>query len=305
MFLFMSDDYFKIQKNGISLFQNTICYLGGSIFKVFCDNPITTYRQFLQENVKDNKGNFIDPKISITKTNNILLKSPFSFMFAGLKPRLFGVFFKSVPKFTFILGISSIIGEKESIQLLPATCASILSAPMINPIRMIEKQQRANLKCEGKEKKIFDIIKESSKKNFEPLFRGTSALICHSIMSSSLGLVGQPKLKKHIESQLIQNKISSFQSNLIASGCITPIYVLLTNPISRIEVIMHTNNIHNQPIPFLKAVKELIKDQQTFGLRGIFRGQTIGIIKGIFSLTMFHEGRLFLEKYFIKKNLLY
>ena len=149
----INNDYFKIQKNGISVFQNTLCYLGGSTFQVICDNPITTYRQFLQQNIKDTKGNFIDPKISFTRTNQILLKSPISFMVSGLKPRIFGVFFKSIPKFTFVVGISAIMGEKENIKLLPATIASILSAPIINPIRMIEKQQRLSLKSTGKQKK--------------------------------------------------------------------------------------------------------------------------------------------------------
>ena len=302
MYLIHNNDYFKIQKNGISLFQNTICYLGGSIFQVFCDNPITAYRQFLQQNIKDNKGKFIDPKLSVIKTNKIFLKSPLSFIFSGLKPRIIGVFFKSIPKFTFMVGISSIMGEKENIKLLPATIASILSAPLINPMRMIEKQQRTNLKHTGTQKKIYDIIKESSVKNFEPLFRGTSALMCHSVVSSALGLVGQPKIKKYIENKLIEKKISSFQSNLIASSCVTPLYVIMTNPISRIEVLMHTNNIKNKPVKFSEAVKDLIQDKRVFGLRGILRGQGIGIVKGIFSLTMFHEGRLFLENFFINYN---
>lgn len=298
----ITNDYFKIQKNGISVFQNTLCYLGGSTFQVICDNPITTYRQFLQQNIKDTKGNFIDPKISFTRTNQILLKSPISFMIAGLKPRIFGVFFKSIPKFTFVVGISAIMGEKENIKLFPATVASILSAPIINPIRMIEKQQRLSLKSTGKQKKIYEIIKESYRYRFEPLFRGTTALMCHSVISAGLGLIGQPEIKKYIEHKMIQNKISSFQANLIASACVTPMYVILTNPISRIEVMMHTNKIKEKPIKFSEAVKELIKDKNTFGLRGVFRGQGIGICKGIFSLTMFHEGRLFLEKHFKEHN---
>ena len=303
MYLIQNNDYFKIQKNGISLFQNIICYLGGSIFQVFCDNPITTYRQFLQQNIKDNTGKLIDPRISVINTNQIFLKYPLSFIFSGLKPRLIGVFLKSIPKFTFMVGISSLMGEKEDLKILPAIIASLLSAPLINPIRMIEKQQRKNLKYTGKQKNIYDIIKESSAKKYQPLFRGTSTLMCHSVVSSGLGLVGQPEIKKYIEKNLIEKKISSFQSNLIASSCITPIYVILTNPISRIEVLMHTNNIENKPIKFSEAVKDLIQDKKLFGLRGIARGQGIGIIKGIYSLTMFHESRIFLENFFINYNL--
>ena len=53
-----------------------------------------------------------------------------------------------------------------------ATAASILSAPFINPVRMIEKQQRAFLKQTGAEKPLMDIFREAAAKNFAPLFRG-------------------------------------------------------------------------------------------------------------------------------------
>ena len=39
-----------------------------------------------------------------------------------------------------------------------------------------------------------------------------------------------------------------------------------------------------------------------FGLAGIFRGQGIGIAKAIVSLTLFHEGRLFLARQFKERN---
>ena len=77
-----------------------------------------------------------------------------------------------------------------------ARLASILSAPFINPVRMIEKQQRAFLKQTGKEKPIMEIIAESKAKNFEPLFRGTVPLMGHSLASALLGLVGQPRLQR-------------------------------------------------------------------------------------------------------------
>ena len=38
------------------------------------------------------------------------------------------------------------------------------------------------------------------------------------------------------------------------------------------------------------------------GLSGVFRGQGIGIFKAIISLTLFHEGRLFLGRQFKEYN---
>ena len=39
-----------------------------------------------------------------------------------------------------------------------------------------------------------------------------------------------------------------------------------------------------------------------FGMRGIFRGQGIGIFKAVISLTLFHEGRIFLTERQIRLN---
>ena len=39
-----------------------------------------------------------------------------------------------------------------------------------------------------------------------------------------------------------------------------------------------------------------------FGLAGVFRGQGIGIAKAIVSLTLFHEGRIFLTKKLKERN---
>ena len=40
-----------------------------------------------------------------------------------------------------------------------------------------------------------------------------------------------------------------------------------------------------------------------FHLAGIFRGQGIGIAKAIVSLTLFHEGRIFITNQFKQHNL--
>ena len=43
-------------------------------------------------------------------------------------------------------------------------------------------------------------------------------------------------------------------------------------------------------------------DMSKFGLAGVFRGQGIGIAKAIVSLTLFHEGRLFITDQFKDYN---
>ena len=115
-----------------------------------------------------------------------------------------------------------------------ATAASILSAPFINPIRMIEKQQRAFFKTTGVEKPTLEILAEAKAKNFKPLFRGVFPLMGHSLASATLGLVGQPKLQKFIKKELgTKTALSGFATNLISSAVVSPIYVAVTNPLSR------------------------------------------------------------------------
>ena len=71
--------------------------------------------------------------------------------------------------------------------------------------------------------------------------------------------------------------------------------MVVTNPLSRLEVIMQTNSIKGNKIGVIDACKELIKDSNKFGMKGMFRGQGIGMAKAIVSLTLFHEGRMFLS----------
>ena len=51
----MNSDYFnKINKNGLTQFQTLIAYLGGSAYQTVIDNPITAYRQLVQQyNIQD------------------------------------------------------------------------------------------------------------------------------------------------------------------------------------------------------------------------------------------------------------
>jgi hypothetical protein len=297
-------EYFVVKPSGLSQFQAMSAYLGGSCFQTVCDNPITAYRQLVQQYAKDLNGNVVDPKLARTEAQAIFKTHPIGASMSGVGPRLVGVGFKRIPKFGILLGISFFMNEGESPGMVAATGASIFSAPFINPIRMIEKQQRAYFKQTGAVKPIMDIVKEAAAKNFTPLFRGTIPLMGHSLASATLGLVGQPRLQKYIQKEVGEKTgLGRGMTGLIASSAVSPIYVLVTNPLSRLEVIMQTNSITGKSISVMEAVNEVVKDSAKFGLRGIFRGQGIGIVKAVISLTLFHEGRMYLQDAFMNHNI--
>merc|ERR1719164_204236 len=148
-----------------------------------------------------------------------------------------------------------------------------------------------------------EILRESSAKYFMPLFRGTVPLMGHSLASAVLGLVGQPRLQKWVQKEVGGSGFfSQSATNLVASAVVSPIYVVVTNPLSRLEVIMQTNSIKGKSISTMEAIGEMAADMRKFGLSGVFRGQGIGIFKAIISLTLFHEGRLFLGRNFKEYN---
>jgi len=291
----MDSNYFKVQKNGVSPFQNFVCYLGGSAIQTVGDNPVTAYRQLVQQYAKNLAGETVAPAVASAEAKAVFYKSPVAASLSGLWPRLVGVLFKRVPKFGILLGYTTLTGDTGEPGFAAATAASILSAPFINPVRMIEKQQRAYLKQTGAEKPLMEIIKESAEKNYKPLFRGTVPLMGHSLASAILGLVGQPKLQKWVHKEVGSFGIGGSVANLIASAIVSPIYVIVTNPLSRLEVIMQTNSIKGNSISVFAAIKEITTDMATFGLKGVFRGQGIGIAKAIVSLSLFHEGRMWLS----------
>lgn len=304
MGLLPDTEYFQVKKNGLSQFQTMSAYLGGSAFQTIVDNPVTAYRQLVQQYAKDLKGNVVDPKIASQEAKAIFKTNPVGASLSGLGPRLVGVGFKRVPKFGILLGISFFIGEDGDIGMVAATGASILSAPFINPIRMIEKQQRAYFKQTGSVKPITEIVRESAAANFKPLFRGSVPLMGHSLASALLGLVGQPKLQKWVKEEVgAKTQLSGFFTGLIASAAVSPIYVFITNPLSRLEVIMQTTKIDGKGISAINACKEVLSDSKKFGLRGVFRGQGIGMAKAVLSLTMFHQGRIWLTETFKQHNI--
>ena len=65
---------------------------------------------------------------------------------------------------------------------------------------------------------------------------------------------------------------------------------------------MQTNSLKGNSISTVAALKELSTDMAKFGLAGIFRGQGIGIAKAIVSLTLFHEGRMWLTTKLKERN---
>ncbi len=289
--------YYEVKKNGLSPFQNMCAYLGGSAFQTIGDNPVTAYRQLVQQYAKDLDGKPVEPKLASAEAKAVFKKNPIGASLSGLWPRLIGVLFKRVPKFGVLLGYATLTGDSGDPGFAAATAASILSAPFINPVRMVEKQQRAFLKQTGVEKPVMEILKEAGAKKFAPLFRGTVPLMGHSLASATLGLVGQPRLQKYVQEQVgTKSNLGASATNLIASAVVSPIYVVVTNPLSRLEVIMQTNSIQGKSIGVFQAVGEMGADMAKFGLRGIFRGQGIGIAKAIVSLSLFHEGRMFLGR---------
>ena len=62
-FLFDPATY-QVKKNGVSPFQNMCAYLGGSAFQTVGDNPVTAYRQLVQQYAKGTDGKAVDPKIA-------------------------------------------------------------------------------------------------------------------------------------------------------------------------------------------------------------------------------------------------
>lgn len=104
-----------------------------------------------------------------------------------------------------------------------------------------------------------EIFIESKEKNFKPLLRGTVPLIGHSFISAILGLVGQPKLQKYIQNKIDNtSKFTRSTSNLISSAIVSPIYVILTNPLSRLEVIIQTSSIQKKINNNNSSIKRII-----------------------------------------------
>ena len=277
--------------------QSMIAYLGGSTIQTIADNPITAYRQLIQQYAKTASGELISPSSARREANAVFRATPIQASLSGLGPRLVGVGFKRIPKFGILLGISYCFENGEDVGFVAATSASILSAPFINPIRFIEKQQRATFRESGTQRSTLDILRESAKQRFRPLFRGTIPLMGHSLASATTGLVGQPQIQRYIKKELNSTtSLGDFAIGLVSSAVVSPIYIMMTNPLSRLEALMQTSPVTGKAVNIQSAVKEVFLDCKQFGVRGMFRGQGIGIVKAVISLTLFHQGRLWITE---------
>ena len=87
-----SPDYFVVsQKNGLSQFQTMTAYLGGSAFQTVLDNPVTAYRQLVQQFAKDAAGNVVDPRVAASEATAVFKANPAAAALSGLVPRIIGV----------------------------------------------------------------------------------------------------------------------------------------------------------------------------------------------------------------------
>jgi hypothetical protein len=278
----------------INDFHVTTSYVAGVFLKTIIDNPFTTYRQYIQQFATNTDGRLLSTEVSRNEARSLFLKYPITSCTSGITPRIIGICGKAVPKFVTFVGVNRIMdgpGHKPSV--IHAAVSSLLTAPIINALRMIEKQQRSEIRTTGKVKSIRNILKESSNTYFRPLLRGFTPLLGHSFISTSLALVGQPKMQSKLETTLKNTGIEKrFICNLLASTIISPIYVTLTNPLARMEVIMQTKSAALTPISLRDTIRLIFDDSRTFGIRGLFRGNGIGILKAIIALTSFHEGRM-------------
>ena len=80
----LDPSYFKVKKNGITPFETMVAYLGGSAFQTVVDNPVTAYRQLVQQYAKDLKGNTVDPKVARLEANAVFKANPISASLSGL-----------------------------------------------------------------------------------------------------------------------------------------------------------------------------------------------------------------------------
>ena len=301
-FLF-SDEYWRVKKNGVSPGQMGAAYLGGSLFQSGCDNFITSFRNVLLNHSKDTNGKMVDPKIAFRQTTAIFMKHPLASSFAGLNPRIIGVFTKRVPKFGFLLGYSYVSGNDGKVGAKESIFASLASAPFIAPWRLLERQQRLTLRETGKQRPMMDVVRECATHRFLPLFRGSSALAAHSMVSALLGLSGQPILQAKIETHLGENTtLGKHSANIIASAIVSPFYVIISNPVNIIENKLMSHPISEKRMTLQTAMKEYSADIKEFGIRGLTRSQNVGIVNAVISLSLFHMGRMSLADYYKARN---
>ena len=89
-----------------------------------------------------------------------------------------------------------------------------------------------------------------------------SKLLCCAFVRAVTSMLAQTELGKI-------GTVPCPMVGLAASAVVSPIYVFITNPISRLEVIMQTSKIQEKEIGLVAALKELGNDMKEFGMRGV------------------------------------
>jgi len=78
-------EYFEVGPKGISQAQTMAAYLGGSAFQTVMDNPVTAYRQLVQQYAKDIAGNTVAPEVALAEANKSFKANPLGACLSGVR----------------------------------------------------------------------------------------------------------------------------------------------------------------------------------------------------------------------------
>ena len=59
----------QVKPHGLSQFQTFVAYMGGSAIQTVGDNPVTAYRQLVQQYAKGQDGKPVDSKVAVSATH--------------------------------------------------------------------------------------------------------------------------------------------------------------------------------------------------------------------------------------------
>lgn len=187
-------------------------------------------------------------------------------LFSGFFVRIPGGFIrKSCENFAFV-NAPTTSGH------LSAIFSAICSSPIVCPLKVIEKRKRSGIS-------VSDSLRFPS-----TMFRGIGLVAFHSSLSTTLRLVEQPRLKRMLG-----------ESSLASSLLISTAYIVVTNPLSRLEIIIQTGPMNLETIRTRDALRLISRDISVNGCLGMFRGQGISLLGATISLFTFHEVKNLVE----------
>ena len=77
--------------NSLTILTDSLCFILIWFFmQTVGDNPVTAYRQLVQQYAKDLNGKAVDPKVATAEATAVFKKSPIAASMSGLWPRLIG-----------------------------------------------------------------------------------------------------------------------------------------------------------------------------------------------------------------------